>query len=87
MARNSENRNSTNSADAGKSVSAESTLLWERYYGPTQAAAQQLNAAIQNMHNIIGSWIVEKEGFTTETHIFDADKMRVVPRPPNLKVR
>jgi hypothetical protein len=86
MSRNSDIRNSTKSDD-GKPLSAESTLLWERFHGPTQAAAQQLNAAISNMQNILGGIIVEKEGFTTETHIFDADRMRIIPRPPNLKVR
>lgn len=56
-------------------------LLWERYYGPMQAAAAQLNAAIQNTQNILAGIILEREGFSPETHLFDADKLRIIPRP------
>lgn len=56
-------------------------LLWERYHGPMQAAAAQLNAAIQNVQNILAGIIIEREGFSTETHLFDMDRLRIVKRP------
>ena len=64
-----------------KPISDTNKLLWERYYGPMQAAAAQFNAAIQNTQNILGAIILEREGFSPDTHIFDADNLRVIPRP------
>lgn len=64
-----------------KPLSDKSVLFWERYAGPMQAAAAQMNAAIVNTQNIIGGIILEMEGLSPETHIFDADNMRCIPRP------
>lgn len=64
-----------------KPLSDKSVLLWERFYGPMQQAAAQLNAAITNTQNIIGGMILEMEGLSPKTHVFDADNMRCIPRP------
>ena len=64
-----------------KPISDKSKLIWERYYGPMNGAAQALNVAIQNTQNILGGIILELEGVSPETHIFDVDKMRIIPRP------
>lgn len=64
-----------------KPISDKSKLLWERYYKPMQGAAAALNAAIQNTENIIGGIILEAEGLSPDTHMFDPAKMRAVPRP------
>ncbi len=63
-------------------ISAKSELLWQKYFVPMQSAAAALNSAIVNTQNIIGNLILEAEGVTSETHIFDADNMRIIPRPP-----
>jgi hypothetical protein len=86
MDRNSDIQNSTKAAE-GKPLSDKSVLLWERYHKPMQAAAATFNAAIANTQNLLGGIILESEGFDPETHVFDADKMRIVPRPPDLKAR
>lgn len=62
-------------------ISDKSRLLWERYAGPMQAAAAQLNAAIQNTQNIIAGVILEAEGKSSETHVFDMDHLVIIPRP------
>lgn len=62
-------------------ISDANKLMWERYIGPMQSAAAQLNAAIANTQNILAGIIIEREGFLTDTHIFDMDKLRIVPRP------
>lgn len=62
-------------------ISDANKLLWERYYGPMNAAAAQMNAAIQNTQNILGAVILEREGVSPDTHVFDADNLRIIPRP------
>ena len=62
-------------------LSDKAARYWEKYYGPMQAAAASLNAAIANTHNIIGAVVLEIEGFDPATHIFDADNMQIVQRP------
>jgi hypothetical protein len=62
-------------------VSDKSKLLWERYYIAMNGAAQAFNAAIVNTQNILGRIIIEAEGFDPDTHIFDADNLRIVSRP------
>lgn len=64
-----------------KPISDKSRLLWERYFAPMQGAAQALNAAIINTQNVLGGIILEMEGVSAETHVFDMDNMRIVPRP------
>lgn len=64
-----------------KPISDANKLLWERYFNPMQAAAAQFNAAIRNTEQILAAVIIEREGFTTDTHVFDMEKMRVIPRP------
>jgi hypothetical protein len=64
-----------------KPISDKSRLLWERYFAPMQGAAQALNSAIVNTQNVIGGMILELEGVTPETHVFDADNMKIIPRP------
>jgi hypothetical protein len=66
----------------GKKLSGESQLLWERFFGPMQGAAAQFNAAIRNTENILAAMILEKEGFSAETHLFDMDRQVILPRPP-----
>lgn len=66
-------------------IGDKSRLLWERYYGPMQGAANVLNAAINNTMSVIGGVIIEMEGFSVDTHIFNADKMEIVPRPQEIK--
>lgn len=62
-------------------VSDKSRLLWERYHGAMQAAAQQMNAAIRNTESLLAGVIIEAEGFSTETHILNLDTLTVIPRP------
>lgn len=62
-------------------ISDSATLYWERYFKPTQAAAAAMNAAVLNMHNIVGERILEMEGVSKETHFFDADRMVIVEKP------
>lgn len=62
-------------------ISDASKLLWERYWGPMNAAAAQFNAAVTNTQNILAAIIIEREGLSPETHVFDMDKLRIVPRP------
>ena len=64
-------------------LSAESKLLWERYWGPMNSAAVQFNAALRNAENILGTIILEKEGLDPEKYLVDVEKMRIVPRPRN----
>ncbi len=64
-----------------KPISDKSKLLWQQYFAPMQGAAAALNAAITNTQNILGGIILEIEGVTPETHIFDADNLRIIPRP------
>ncbi len=64
-----------------KPIGDKSRLLWERYYGPMQQSAAAFNAAIANTQNLLGAIILEMEGVSVETHVFDADNMRVIPRP------
>lgn len=56
-------------------------LLWERYYAPMQAAAAAMNNAIANTQNILGAIIIEMEGYSPTTHLFDVDGLRIVRRP------
>ena len=56
-------------------------LLWERYYGPMQAAAQALNAAIVNTQNLLARIIIEREGFEPDEHVFDMDRLVIRSRP------
>jgi hypothetical protein len=65
-------------------LSDASKLLWERYWGPMNAAATQLNLALNNAQNILGALILEKEGVDPEKFSVDVDKMRIVPRPRNI---
>lgn len=58
-----------------------SRLLWERYQGAMQAAANQLNAAIRNTESILAGVIIEAEGFSTDTHILNTDNLTIIPRP------
>jgi hypothetical protein len=58
-----------------------SKLLWSQYYGPAQAAAQQMNAAFGSMQNILARIIIESQGLDADTHLFDMDKLVIVPRP------
>lgn len=62
-------------------ISDKAKLLWERYWGPMNGAAQSLNAALNNTMNLIGTIIVEMEGFDPKSHLFDADNMRIISRP------
>jgi len=62
-------------------LSDKSARLWESYYGPMSGAANALNAAIQNVQNILGRVIIAHEGFDPDTHMFDADRMQIIPRP------
>ena len=56
-------------------------LLWERYYGPMNAAAQTLNAAIVNTQNLLARIIIEREGFEPDGQVFDMDRMVIRSRP------
>lgn len=58
-----------------------SKLMWERFINPMQAAAAQMNAAIANTQNILAGVILEREGFSPDTHVFNLDTMRIVSRP------
>lgn len=62
-------------------ISDANKLLWERYYGPMQSAAAAFNAAIRNTENMLAAIIMEREGASTETHVFDIDKLRIIPKP------
>lgn len=62
-------------------ISDKSKLLWSQYYGPLKGAHDAMIAALNNAHNIIGGIILANEGVTSETHIFDADNLRIIPRP------
>jgi len=66
-------------------ISDKSRLLWERWSGPMQQAAAALNGAIQNTNNIIAAAIIEAEGYSAETHLFDMDKCIILPRPRTLR--
>lgn len=67
-------------------IGDKSKLLWERYYAPMQNAAAAMNAAITNTQNMIAAIIIEAEGFSPETHVFDMDKLRIMRRPVAKKV-
>ena len=56
-------------------------LLWERYYGPMNAAAQTLNAAIVNTQNLLARIIIEQEGFNADEHVLDMDRLVIRQRP------
>lgn len=62
-------------------ISDKSARLWEQYYGPMNGAVQGLNAAIQNVQNILGRIIIAQEGMDPDAHLFDADRMVIIPRP------
>lgn len=68
------------SAPAHK-ISDKSARIWESYYAPMQGAAQALNAAIGNTQNILAKIILDMEGFSHTTHLFDMEKLEIVPRP------
>jgi len=56
-------------------------LLWERYVGPMNAAAQTLNAAIQNTQNLLARIIIEREGLEPDNHALDMDRVVILSRP------
>lgn len=62
-------------------ISDKSARLWEKYYAPMQSAASALNAAILNTQNILGGIILDMEGFSRDTHIFNVDNLTIVRRP------
>ncbi len=62
-------------------INDKNKLMWERYHGPMQAAAAQLNVAIQNTQNMLARIIMESEGFDADKHVFDMDKLVILPRP------
>ncbi len=62
-------------------ISDKSMLVWERYYGSMQAAASMMNQAITNTQNVLAVMIIEAEGFSPETHVFNMDKLVIVERP------
>lgn len=62
-------------------LSDKSKLLWERYWGPMNGAAQALNAAIGNTQNLLASIIMEMEGLDPTKHSLDVENMRIVARP------
>lgn len=66
-------------------LSDKSKLLWERYHGPMQSAAHALNQAITNTQNLLAGILLEMEGYSPETHVFDIDKMCIRPRPQAMK--
>lgn len=68
-------------APAPHKLSDKSARLWEAYYGPMNGAVQGLNSAIQNVQNILGRVIIAQEGLDPDTHLFDADRMVIIPRP------
>lgn len=68
-------------------ISDKSRLLWERYFGPMQAAAIQLNVAVRNTEGLIASAIIEAEGFSVDTHVFNIDNLTIVPRPQAPQVK
>lgn len=67
--------------DPPHKVSDKAARLWESYYGPMNGAAQALNAAITNTQNILGRIVLEMDGFSTDTHILDAETMTIRQRP------
>lgn len=73
--------NPKNAVD-GVPLSDKAVLFWERYHKPMNAAAQSLNAALVNTQNILAGIVIEMEGYDSATHLFDVDKMRIIPRPP-----
>lgn len=80
--RNTGNQNAATPRTKGQPISDKSRLLWERYFGTMQAAAANLNTAIRNTENVIASVILEMEGVSPDTHIFDMDRLQILPRPP-----
>ena len=81
--RNRGNRNAaTPKPPEGQKLSDKSRLLWERYFNTMQAAAANMNTAIRNTENIIGGIILEMEGVSPDTHLFDMDRLTIIPRPP-----
>lgn len=62
-------------------LSDASKLLWERYQGPMNAAAQQFNAAIANTQNLLARIIIEREGLDPDHHVLDVDVMGIRSRP------
>jgi len=64
-----------------KTISDTNKLLWERYWGPMNAAAQQLNAAILNAQNVVARIIIEREELNPDTHLLEVDRMVILERP------
>lgn len=62
-------------------ISDRSKLLWGEFYGPMQAAAQQLNAAIIAVQNTVAKAIIEREGLKPEEWLFDMDRLRLQRKP------
>lgn len=77
-------RNVTSIEEAKKKpvdITDSSKLLWHRFYGPMQSAAQQFNNAVVNTQNLLAELILEKEGYSKDTHVFDMDNLVIVERP------
>jgi len=64
-----------------RTINDANKLLWERYWGPMNAAAQQLNAALVNTQNLIARTIIEREGLNPDVHLLDVDRMVILTRP------
>lgn len=62
-------------------LSDKGKLLWERYFTPMQAAAATFNTAIKNTEQLLASILLEIDGYSPETHVFDMDHLRIIKRP------
>lgn len=65
-----------------KDMTDSSKLLWAQYYGPMQAAAQSLNAAIVNAQNALGAALLRLDGLDPKEWALDMDTLTYVRRPP-----
>lgn len=62
-------------------LSDKTARVWESYQRPMSGAIQALNAAIMNTQNVLGAIVLEMEGFSVDTHMFDVDRMVIIERP------
>ena len=63
-----------------RQISDAGQVAWYRYAGPINAAAQQLNAAIQAANDVVAKHIIRAEGLNPEDWSFDMDRVCLVPK-------
>jgi hypothetical protein len=70
----------------GIALSDKAALFWERFAKHMDNAINAFNGHVVNARTTMAAIVIEMEGYSTDTHAFDIDRMRIIPRDELPKV-